>query len=93
MRAPRQNLFQIKTVNHGDQLMTDISIPSHRARGDDRRAFWLLFALVFTLALPFVMLARLLPWRVFGAQSSARPSVIAEARSAASTAVGYAFMG
>ncbi len=73
--------------------MTDTSIPSLRARGDERREFWLLFVLIFTLALPFVMLARLLPWRVFGAQSSGRPSVIAEARSAASTAAGYAFMG
>lgn len=73
--------------------MTDTTIQSPRARGDDRRAFWMLFALIFTLTLPFVMLARLLPWRVFGAQSSARPSVIAEARSAASAAVGYAFMG
>jgi predicted nucleic acid-binding protein len=73
--------------------MTDTSITSHRARGDDRREFWLLFALIFTLALPFVTLARLLPWRVFGAQNGARPSVIAEARSAASAAVGYAFMG
>ncbi|MFK7791919.1 MAG: hypothetical protein AB8B88_04525 [Devosiaceae bacterium] len=73
--------------------MTDTSLSTHRARGEDRREFWLLFTLIFTLALPFVMLARLLPWRVFGAQSGARPSVIAEARSAASTAVGYAFMG
>ncbi|MEQ8658333.1 MAG: hypothetical protein RIC24_13610 [Hyphomicrobiales bacterium] len=73
--------------------MTDTTIQSSRARGDHRREYWMLFALIFTLTLPFVMLARLLPWRVFGAQSGARPSVIAEARSAASAAVGYAFMG
>ena len=74
--------------------MTDYTITSHhRDRSDERRAFLVLFAITFALALPFVMLARLLPWRVFGAQLGARPSVIAEARSAASVAAGYAFMG
>lgn len=73
--------------------MTDTSFSTQRVRGDERRAFWFLFALTFALALPFIMLARLLPWRIFGEQRNARPSVIAEARSAASVAAGYAFMG
>ena len=73
--------------------MTDISLSNTRARTEDRRVFTLLFALTFALALPVVMLARLLPWRVFGAQNSVRPSVLAEARSAASVAAGYALMG
>ncbi|MBO6673489.1 MAG: hypothetical protein JJ908_09015 [Rhizobiales bacterium] len=73
--------------------MTDTSISTARTRGGDRREFWLLFAFTFLLALPIVMLARLLPWRVFGEQRAPRPSVIAEARSAASAAIGYAFMG
>lgn len=73
--------------------MTDTSLSTHRGRSDDRRAYALLFALIFALALPVAMLARLLPWRVFGAQNVARPSVLAEARAAASAAVGYAFMG
>ena len=73
--------------------MTDTTLASHRARDGHRREVWLLFALIFALALPVAMMARLLPWRIFGAQRAPRPSVISEARSAASAAVGYAFMG
>lgn len=72
--------------------MTDTTLASNRPRPGDRRAFSVLYALTFTMALPVVVVARLFPQRLFGAHE-ARPSVIAEARTAASTAIGYAFMG
>ena len=66
-----------------------------RDRATDRRAYWLLFWMTFALFLVVVGAARLLPRRLDPLQHNAgpRPSVIAEARSAASATIGYAFMG
>ncbi len=83
----------IQTVQAEVPTMQETTLASQRPRNENRREFWLLFAVTFVLALPVLVLARLMPWRVFGAQSGQRPSVLAEARSAASVAAGYALMG
>ena len=79
--------------NLGDTLMTHTTM-NHRPGSDERRAFGLVFGLTFALALPIVCLSRVMPRTGLSSSSAgSRPSVVAEARSAASAAIGYAFTG
>ena len=71
---------------------------SHGERTKERRYYRMLYWLTFTAFLGVACLARLIPHRsdrvrfVSGTAASQRPSVLAEARSAASATIGYAFM-
>ena len=76
--------------------MTDVTISTTRHRSGVRRAFGAPFSFIFAVALPVVALARLLrllKGPAAGTSASWRPSILAEAKSAASAAAGYAFMG
>ena len=66
-----------------------------RSREGERRAYLALYALTFGLFLLVALLSRLLPrqLRPLASASGQRRSVIAEAQSAASATIGYAFMG
>ncbi|MEM6381892.1 MAG: hypothetical protein AAF739_04395 [Pseudomonadota bacterium] len=66
-----------------------------RNRRTERRSYVVLYALTFGLFLLVAILARLMPRRIdpFHSGGGARRSVLAEAQSAASATIGYAFMG
>lgn len=69
-----------------------------RERTKERRSYRLLYWATFTAFFAAACLVRLLPRRpqpvsfVSGSADGQRPSVFAEARSAASATIGYAFM-
>ena len=68
---------------------------SMRLRAEDRRSYWVLYWLTFSLFFVVACVARLMPRRLDPSVSTKRerPSVLADARSSASAAIGYAFMG
>ncbi|MBV6657783.1 MAG: hypothetical protein KI785_08460 [Devosiaceae bacterium] len=66
-----------------------------RSRRDERRAYTVLYWLTFGLFVVAALIARLLPSSLNPLASSRAEgrSVLAEAQSAASATIGYAFMG
>ncbi len=82
----------IDSTIHSHSMLRPQPLLAGRTR--DARAFRLLYAAIFTIFLAVALVARLLPrtWDPIERRPGGRRSVVAEARYAASVAVGYAFM-
>ena len=63
-------------------------------RAQERREYRVLYAVTFLIVLIVALVARMLPraWDPLSSDTDERRSVFAEARAAASTTVGFAFM-
>lgn len=76
--------------------MTEMSRkgPLHDLRAADERQYRLLYAATFAIFLLVALIIRLLPrtWDPLEREPGARRSILGDARTAASTTVGYAFM-
>lgn len=68
--------------------------PRRTTRSAEARTYRLVYAVTFAICLLVAVVARLMPWTWLSASrhENQRRSVLAEARSAASIAIGYAFM-